>query len=61
MMSTKDFAECNAEATKSSTSTVENATVLKDTTLSKEPVPGAWLEKPTTSTLKPAALFPAKD
>ena len=60
-MFTKDYAECNAEAIKFTTSTVENATVPKDTTLSKEPALDVWLDKPTMSTLKPAASFPAKD
>lgn len=60
-MSTKDYAECNAEAIKCTTSTVANVTVPKDTTSCKEPALDVWLARPTMSTLKLAVLCHAKD
>lgn len=60
-MFTKDSAECNAEAIRSTTSTVENATAPMDTTLSKELALDVCLVRPTMSTLKPAASYLAKD
>jgi hypothetical protein len=59
-MSTKDYAECNAEAIKSTTSTVANVTVPKDTTSSKEPVLDVYTGRPTMSTLKLAVWCHAK-
>jgi len=60
MMSTKDYAEYNAEAIKSTTSTVANVTVPKDTTSSKEHAPNVWLDRPTMSTPKLAVSSHAK-
>lgn len=51
MMSTRESAESNAEPTKSTTSTQENAIVLKDTISSKEFALNANLEKPIMNTL----------
>jgi hypothetical protein len=54
-ISTNEFAECNVEATKSTTSTVANATAPQVSTSCKEPAQSAWLGRPTTSTLRLAA------
>lgn len=60
MISMKEFAEFNAEATKSTTSTVENAIALKDFILFKVPALNVLLVNHMMSTLKPAQSFPAK-
>lgn len=61
MMSTRESAESNAEPTKSTTSTQENAIVLKDTISSKESALNANLEKPIMNTLWLAPLFLARE
>ncbi len=61
MTSTKEYAEFNAEPTKSTTSTQENAIVLKDSTLSSELALNVKLERLMTNTLKPAPLPPVKE
>jgi hypothetical protein len=61
MTSIKEFAEFNAEQINCTTSTVENATVLRVTTSSKELALSACQEKPTIPIPKPATLFHALD
>jgi len=61
MTSTKEYAEFNAEPTKSTTSTQENAIVLKDSTLFLELALNVKLQKPMTHTLKLALSLHVKE
>jgi len=61
MISMREYAEYNAEAIKSTTSTVENAIALKDFILFKVPAPNVLLVNHMMSTLKLAQLFPVKE
>ena len=61
MISTKEYAESNVEPIKFTTSTQENAIVLKDTTLFKESAPNVKPMKPTTNTVKLATPLLAQE
>jgi hypothetical protein len=59
-ISMREYAEFNAEAIKSTTSTVENAIALKDFILFKVPALNVLLVNHMMSILKLALLFPVK-
>jgi hypothetical protein len=61
MISMREYAEFNAEATRSTTSTVESAIALKDFILFKVPALNVLLVKHMMSTLKLVQLFPVKE
>lgn len=61
MISTKGYAELNAEQTKSITSTLESVIVLLELTLFKEFVQNVKLMKLIMNTPKPAILLLAQE